>query len=242
LFTGLFKEFIILFTIIIIHEIGHIIASLYYHFNINKIYLYPFGGYIKFDDKLNRPLKEELIILISGPLLQIIGFYCFVFLNYISLINYNTFNIVINYYYSLLLFNLLPIFPLDGSKLMNIILSKFISFKKSHMIMIYISYTFLIISIISFKYISISVNIYLLLGILAVKTINESKKHNDIYNKFLLERYLHDFYFKTTKIIEGSKIYKMMRDKKHLFIIDNKQVTEKEMLKKRYNINKKNLD
>jgi Zn-dependent protease len=149
---------------------------------------------------------------------------------------------IINYHYSLLFFNLLPIFPLDGSKLINIILSKFISFKKSHIIMIYVSYIFLIISVISLKYISIGVNIYLLLGLLAIKTIDESKKHKDICNKFLLERYLYNFYFKTTKIIKGNKIYKMMRDKMHLFIIDNKEVTEKEMLKKRYNINKKNLD
>lgn len=56
--TGLFKEFIILFLIIIVHEIGHIISALYYKFNINKINLYPFGGYIVFDEKINRALKE----------------------------------------------------------------------------------------------------------------------------------------------------------------------------------------
>jgi stage IV sporulation protein FB len=242
LITGLFKEFIILFTIIIIHEIGHVLASLYYNFNINKIYLYPFGGHIKFDEKLNRPLKEEFIILISGPILQIVGFYLFAFLNYITLINFNTFNMIINYHYSLLLFNLLPIYPLDGSKLINIILSKFLSFKKSHILMIYISYIFLILSIIFLKYVSISVNIYLLLALLAIKTINEGKNHKDICNRFLLERYLYNFYFKTTKIIKGSKIYKMMRDKRHLFIIDNKEITEKELLKRRYTKNVKNLD
>ena len=232
--TGLFKEFIVLFSIIIVHEIGHVLAALYYRFNIYKIYLYPFGGYIKFNDKLNRALKEEFVVLICGPLLQI-GYYLLLsFLHNIGLIQVNTFNMIVNYHYSLLFFNLLPIFPLDGSKLINIIMSKFISFKQSHLIMLYISYAVLFLSLFSTRYISLNVNIYLLLILLFTKLITEGKNHKTIFNRFLLERYLYKFNFKKTKIIKGQKLFRMMRDKKHLFLVDNKEVTEKEMLRKRY--------
>lgn len=232
--TGLFKEFIILFLIIIIHEIGHLIAAKYYNFNINKIHLYPFGGYIEFNDKINRPLKEDFIILISGPLIQIIFFFLVTFLHNINVINIYTYNIFFNYHYSLLLFNLLPIFPLDGSKLITIILCKLISFKKAHIIMIFTSYAALIITLIAAKYITLNINLYLLLAILLSRLIIENKNHSNIFNRFLLERYLYNFPFKKVKILINKKVSSMMRDCRHLFVVDNIQITEKEMLRSRY--------
>lgn len=234
LITGLFKDFCVSFIIIMIHEMGHILASLYYKFNIEKINIYPFGGYIKFADKLNRSINEELVILISGPLMQIIFYLIMSILHYNNIISSNTFNIIINYHYSLLIFNLLPIFPLDGSKLINLILSKYISFKRSHLYMIYISFiTLLMLSAFS-QYINFNVSMYLLLILLVIKTIEELQNHQNIFNKFLLERYLYNLQFKKVKVIVGSKLSKMMKDKKHLFLIGNKEISEKEMLKKRY--------
>ena len=223
-----------MFSIIIIHEIGHLLAASYYKFNIYKIYLYPFGGYIKFNDKLNRALKEEFIVLICGPMFQIFYYFLMMGCYDIGFISDSTFNMFINYHYSLLLFNLLPIFPLDGSKLVNIVLSKFISFKQSHLVMLYISYIVLFISLLATQYISLNVNLYLLLILLFTKLLSETKNHKTIYNRFLLERYLYKFHFTKLKIIKSNKLSRMMRDKKHLFVFDNKEITERQLLKKRY--------
>jgi len=232
--TGLFKEFIILFVIIIVHEIGHLSAATYFNFKIEKINLYPFGGYIKFNDKLNRSINEELIVLISGPLLQTIYFFIMSFFYNLDFFNISTYNIICNYHYSLLLFNLLPIFPLDGSKLINLTLSKFLSFKLSHLLMIYISYIFLFVLLISAQYISFNINIYLFIVLLLFQLFSEGQNHKNIYNKFLLERYLYNFNFKKIKIIKGKVLSKMMRDRRHLFLVDHKRLTEKEILKQRY--------
>ena len=70
----MFKEFSMVFLIIIIHELGHLFMAKYYKWNFDKIVIYPFGGCTKFDEKINRPMKEELLILISGPSIQIILF------------------------------------------------------------------------------------------------------------------------------------------------------------------------
>lgn len=221
-------------SIIAIHEIGHLLAASYYNYNIRKIHIYPFGGYLEFNDKLNRPLKEEFFVLISGPIAQILYFFLLSFLYYLDFLNDSTYNIIINYHYSLLLFNLLPIYPLDGSKLCNILFSKFLSFKQSHLIMIYISYVVLFIVLLCTKYISFNINIYLLLILLLTRLISESKNHKAIYNRFLLERYLYNFHFPKWKIIQGNKLSKMMKDKFHLFVVDDKEITEKEMLKRKY--------
>ena len=72
--TGMYKDFLIIFLIIIIHEFGHLLMALLFKWNIDKISIYPYGGCVKFNEKINRPLKEELLILISGPFFQILFF------------------------------------------------------------------------------------------------------------------------------------------------------------------------
>lgn len=172
--------------------------------------------------------------MLCGPLLQVVYFLSLYVFHHMGLISIAGFNMIVNYHYSLLIFNMLPIFPLDGSKLVNIILSKFISFKQSHLLMIYISYVTLFIFLLSIKYIGFSINICLLFFLLASKLIQEGKNHKMIFNHFLLERYLYDFNFKKVKIIAGEKLSKMMRDMRHLFIINGMEVTEKKVLRNRY--------
>ena len=103
--------------------------------NIDVICFYPYGGYSKFNEDINRPLKEELLILISGPIVQII--YYLIIINFI---NINDIELLKIYHFSILFFNLLPIYPLDGGRLLNILLSYFFSYKNSYLLTIYISF------------------------------------------------------------------------------------------------------
>ena len=175
-----------------------------------------------------------MIVLLSGSLTQIIYFYLIYIIYYYGLINQSTYNIFYNYHYSLLIFNLLPIHPLDGSKLINNILGLFISFKKAHLFMIYISIIGIFFIFISFIFIKLNINLYLLSILLIIKLIEEYKNHNSIFNRFLLERYLYNYYYKKIKIIKNKRLDLMNKNKKHLFIINDKVITEKEMLRKRY--------
>ena len=58
---------------------------------------------------------------------------------------------------------------------------------------------------------------------------------NELFNKFLLERYLRKFKFRHKKTI--SSVDKMKKDYKHLFYIDGKYLTENYFLKKMFDIN-----
>ena len=78
-----------------------------------------------------RPLKEELMIALAGPGMQLM-FYLFFS------------NIVIDpvfrhYHILMLLFNLLPVVPLDGSKIANILMNYHYPFLKSYRGMIGLS-------------------------------------------------------------------------------------------------------
>ncbi len=230
--TGYFKHFILFTLLIIIHELGHITGALIFKWKIKKVLILPLGGLTIFDEYLSKSIFEEFIILIMGPLYQIIFYYLFIFIfGYNELLN--------SYNYYLLVFNFLPIFPLDGSKLVNIILNKFFSFKFSHLVTLYISYIFLIISIIYILKYKINLIMFFSILIIFFKSMKELCNHKLIFNKFLLERYLYHFNFKKLKIIKSENIKKMKRDYKHIFYCNQEYVTEKNILKKKFDIKSK---
>ena len=104
----------------------------YYKWNFDKIAIYPFGGCTKFDEKINRSMKEELFILFNGPIFQMILF-AFVFILFNEgFISFRGYTIFKHYHYTLLLFNLLPIYPLDGGKILNIVINYLFPFKKGN--------------------------------------------------------------------------------------------------------------
>lgn len=190
---------------------------------IEEIYIYPLGGISKFNMDLNISIKKEFLILIMGPLFQQIAYI-------ILLIIMPSKKEIINiYHYSILSFNLLPIYPLDGGKLLNLIFNKFISYKNSLKIVINLSY---IVLIIIFIFTNKDINLIVMSILLILLITKERNKINYIYNKYLLERYLNNYNFKSNKII--TSINNLYRDKYHLIHKDNKYYTEKECLEKMY--------
>lgn len=217
--TGYFKNFIIFTSIIIIHELGHLVSAIYYKWKIEKVILLPFGGITIFNEKIDKPLKEEFIIAISGVLFQFIFF-----------LLYKDNYLFLYYNYFLFVFNLLPIYPLDGSKIMNIIFNKITSFKYSHFLTIIISFVGLSI-LIYYSFRKELLFLFILL-FLIINNFKELLKHKYYFNKFLLERYLYSFNYKKIKTIK--KLEQMKKQTKHLFLIDNRYYTEREIIHKRF--------
>lgn len=216
LITGHFNEVKDFTVIIIIHELGHIISAMIFKWKIDKVIILPFGGLTKFNTTINKPIIENLIVSISGPLLQII-FYL-IFKPYLNK-EINTF---------ILLFNLLPIFPLDGFKILKNIVYLFIPFKSANKILLLLSYIISFILLILYH----NLIIYMVIFLLIIRNIQEYYKQNIIFNKFLLERILYDFNYKKVKKI--NKIEKMMYNQQHLFIYKNIIIKEKEYLNKMF--------
>lgn len=227
--TGLFKAFLIMYLIVFIHELGHITMALIFKYNINKITIYPFGGYTIFDVDINKNSFEEFMVFFGGILFQII--LSIIFKIYVdnSTYLYRTFSI---YNTNILLFNLLPIIPLDGSKVLNILFNKMLPFKISHKLSIYISYILIIVVfIINYKNLNMCMILFLILNIL----VEEHKNHIYIFNKFLVERYIKDIKFKKNNFIIGNTVKNMKKYMKNIFIIDNMYISEKEVLEDRFN-------
>ena len=194
-----------------------------FKWDIEKVILLPFGALTIFNEDLNRSIFEEFLIVIMGPIFQII----------FTLFVYYFWNLDEVFYYSLsiLCFNLLPIYPLDGSKLLNLFLNKLISFKRSHMIIIMISVLTIFVLILGSDF---NLIFLLILMFLFMRVIKEIKTHESMFNRFLLERYLKKYRFKKIKKIKSLNLNKMRRDYRHLFYDGFKYVSEGEILKKRF--------
>ena len=221
--TGNFKDFTLITLIIIIHELGHISAAIYYKWNIEKIIILPFGGITIFNEYLNRPIKEELIIALAGPIYQIIFYYL------VSFLNLKT-TLFLSYHYALLLFNLLPIIPLDGSKIFSLLLEKYLPYKLSNFLTLIISF-FLLFMLSIVLIINKNLLMIIILFFILIKLITQIKQNKYIFNKFLFERYLYNFNFRKHKKIKGLNLNKMMRDKIHIFYYNNFYKSEKEILR-----------
>ena len=220
-----FIQVIIIFSLIIIHELGHLLMAKLLNIEIDKIYIYPLGGITKLNMNLNTNPLQESLVLLSGPILQLIFYaiYQHILPEYKSLIEF--------YNYQILFFNLLPIYPLDGGKILNIVVSSKVPYKLSIKYSIFISYVILMIIILN-NINNLKLNIIIMIILLLYKLFKESYNIKNYYNKFLLERYLHNFKFTDTMII--SNINEFYRNKSHIIKEKGKYWREKDFLIKKY--------
>ena len=225
--SGYFEYMFLFLLIIFVHERGHYFFAKLINFKFDTIIIYPFGGLTTYNEELNVNTNKELFVLLGGITFQLI-FYFFIYHLYQNLyITSHVFNIIKKINFLLISFNFMPILPLDGGKLLNIILDKIFPYKLSNIISIVISIIFIFYFIIFNKSLFALILTIFLIKCIVIEINNIKYK----YNKFLLERYLYKHNFKKIKIINN--INKFKRDNTH--IINN--VFESDFLNKLFDRN-----
>lgn len=188
--SGYGREMLIVYFILIVHELGHYILFKYYNINVNKITLYPYGGMIDNNMLINTNSKKVLIISFGGIFIQIILYLIIYLLFKVGFIDYNFYKMFVSYNLYIILFNLIPIYPLDGFKILNSVLELVLSFKLSLKISIIFNFVFIILF---FLYLYIfNINNYVIVIFLLCNLINYIKSIKYIINKFYLERMIYD--------------------------------------------------
>lgn len=215
LLCGEFKKIIYILLIVIFHELGHVFIILLLGYKIKSVEIFPFGGITKIDKKVNDHLISDILIAIFGVLFQGLLFLFFKEEEFIKL------------NYSIMLFNMLPIVPLDGSKVLLEIFNIFMPFKKAIKINNIISFIAIgLFFIINYKY---NLDNYLIICFLIYKTIEEIKNSKLLFYKFILERKLYDI--KHRKVVNKNiNISRYQKDVKYYYFDGKKIIDEKTYL------------
>lgn len=172
----------------LIHEMGHLFMGVLLNYNMDSLKIMPLGFVIEFKTKIEeynekilktrKIILNKILIALAGPITNLL------IIIFLLAIKTNNMNLI---YSNLLimLFNLIPIYPLDGGRILLFILKLFLGNKKSYTYINIISNIFIIIltaissiSIYYYKNIGILLIIIILWGLI----IKENKKYR-IYNK-----------------------------------------------------------
>jgi len=184
-----------------------------------------FGGITILDEDLNLNIYKELLTLVMGPIFQVILFYIIYLFyknGYVSPFTYEKVKIINIFLFS---FNLLPILPLDGGKLINNTLDLILPYKLSHQITIFISMITLPILIIFDN----KLIIVLIIFFLIIQIKEEIKIDKYRFKKLLLERELKGIIHKKEEKI--TNIDKVKRNKNFIIKINDMNLHEKDYFK-----------
>lgn len=116
---GNLLEIAILFIIVLWHELAHVIVAKYYQLNVLEIELLPFGGVAKIVELIQLEPKIERHVALAGPLSN--GFLLFlIWLFPLDLyLPSSLLDFVVQANLGMMLFNLLPVLPLDGGRFLR---------------------------------------------------------------------------------------------------------------------------
>ena len=205
-FTRQVETYVMILFFAFIHEIGHLLMGLLMGMRPNKIEIKPYGVSISFKIKPkdynqkilegNRLQIKKILIAIAGPLTN------FIIMNIATNLPIGIFSKMMIIYSNLLLiiFNLIPIYPLDGGRILKAFLHILVGKRKAEKysnnssFIILIALTFL--ASIGVYYIK-NVSIFIIIMFLWILYIQEDliyRRRNRIYN--LIEK---------TIEIEGNK-------------------------------------
>lgn len=111
------EVFAMSFIFILLHELGHAITGITLGLKIKKVNVNVFGLSIEFENYGKERINNKIIIDLAGPLINLIAFIIAIILKkeeiaYINIV--------------LAIINLLPMYPLDGGRIVkNILLKKY---------------------------------------------------------------------------------------------------------------------
>lgn len=113
------KTLFFLFLMLTIHECAHMLTAYYFHYPIEKIILYPFGLSAQMRYIGMGSVWRELVIIAAGPITHLLFPQLFSLLVSLELISQPYMDYLCQLNTSILIFNLLPVFPLDGGRIVQ---------------------------------------------------------------------------------------------------------------------------
>ncbi|WP_411828354.1 M50 family metallopeptidase [Paenibacillus elgii] len=129
--TGYFIETATLFGIVLIHELGHVAAARSFGWRIREVQLLPFGGVASMEEPGGVPAVQELVVALAGPLQNVWMMAVGSFLTAVGLFSDPWGSYFVQANLLIALFNLLPVLPLDGGKVMQVLVGLWLPYQRT---------------------------------------------------------------------------------------------------------------
>jgi Zn-dependent protease/CBS domain-containing protein len=129
----------LVFLCVLLHEFGHALAARRYGINTPDITLLPIGGLARLDRMPEKP-SEELVVAIAGPLVNVViaallaPFVPFSEMGKPDVLEHFQFGLIQPLFVAncvLVIFNLLPAFPMDGGRILRAFLAMRMDYAKA---------------------------------------------------------------------------------------------------------------
>lgn len=135
---GHIKEFLIVMIIVTIHEMSHIITALYFGAKFDKLIIYPLGELAVLSGLHIIKSLDKFFILLAGPMVNL-----FLGIMFLKSSDNEIFEFLALSNFAIGIFNMFPIYPLDGGKILQLFLSNTIGIIKGNELVIKISRFFI---------------------------------------------------------------------------------------------------
>lgn len=223
--------------VVILHEFGHFFVAKKLGYKLNLITLMPYGASLSGNEN-NLKNTHEILIALAGPLVNVLLLLLGLFVrNFIF--NNGIINLFICANLSTIFFNILPIFPLDGGRILLAILSqnssRQLAKKKVNIIGYIICFVFIAMFVLSYFYsLNYMLGINSLFLLICCMEDSTSTYFKDLNDLVMSENLLKLSPKKVYKIHEEKTLlesYKII-DKNYvckIFIIDNNNNIRKEI-------------
>lgn len=126
-FAGWLEQSLILFSSVILHEAGHVLAAKRLGIRVYEVELLPYGGVARMEELSKYGGFTEGAVAVAGPAVSLVLAVIFYYLSGYS----DLFRTAHEYNLIIFVFNLLPFIPLDGGRLARNVMEFFMGYRQA---------------------------------------------------------------------------------------------------------------
>ncbi len=127
-----------MFTCVLLHEFGHVLAARRYGIKTPDITLLPIGGLARLERRPREP-KQELIVALAGPAVNVVIAFLLLLVRGFDFTSEGENTLVQGSFTGrlmfwnviMVLFNMIPAFPMDGGRVLRAVLAMFFDYGKA---------------------------------------------------------------------------------------------------------------
>jgi len=165
---------------ILIHECGHLVMASFFKWEVESFKLTALGGFLSFKDQLARGPLESIGVALGGITFNVL------FIAVLKLTGGS--DALIYTQFAVIVFNLLPITPLDGSKVLHGLLRLSLEYRQTLNLLLVLNFFFLVLffcAVIVFE-----LHSYLVVAvILAIYVMKYNEAMPYLYERYLIQNH-----------------------------------------------------